>query len=269
MANFFLPLMSDNITREDVDTLINFLKQNPIPQLTNGSKVREFEKMVKGTSTLPDGKIEEVYLFNWTMMVFHIFGILEFVARYYHQKYNLSFVRFYEMLMEYFKNTKGLFAQEFAKAQAKAKEGYSGKGWDHYDESLGDVSWPIEEASWLRLVRNKLELMKELCGFVVFLNNALDLERADTDEMASLLTFQTFVLNFPEDRTVKEVKANVQHDWINYFINRASLPEQVQLRLKKQNKIKEQDLIKWGYEAVWFGRRSQKYKMGLEELSKV
>ena len=146
--------MSDNITREDVDTLINFLKQNPIPQLTNGSKVREFEKMVKGTSTLPDGKIEEVYLFNWTMMVFHIFGILEFVARYYHQKYNLSFVRFYEMLMEYFKNTKGLFAQEFAKAQAKAKEGYSGKGWDHYDESLGDVSWPIEEASWLRLVRN-------------------------------------------------------------------------------------------------------------------
>ena len=111
--------------------------------------------------------------------------------------------------------------------------------------------------------------MKELCGFVVFLNNALDLERADTDEMASLLTFQTFVLNFPEDRTVKEVKANVQHDWINYFINRASLPEQVQLRLKKQNKIKEQDLIKWGYEAVWFGRRSQKYKMGLEELSKV
>ena len=37
------PLMSNNISREDLDQLINFLKQdNPI--LTNSANVREFEK---------------------------------------------------------------------------------------------------------------------------------------------------------------------------------------------------------------------------------
>ena len=39
-----LPLMSDNIDREDVDCLIEFLKQEPIPRLANGPKVIEFEE---------------------------------------------------------------------------------------------------------------------------------------------------------------------------------------------------------------------------------
>ncbi len=43
MNNFYLPLMEDNIDRSDVDSLINFLSQSPIPKLTNGPKVVEFE----------------------------------------------------------------------------------------------------------------------------------------------------------------------------------------------------------------------------------
>ena len=38
------PLMSDNITRKDIDTLVEFLQQEPIPKLTNGPKVAEFEQ---------------------------------------------------------------------------------------------------------------------------------------------------------------------------------------------------------------------------------
>lgn len=44
MSKFYLPLMQENITREDVDTLIRFLQHKHIPQLTNGPKVAEFEK---------------------------------------------------------------------------------------------------------------------------------------------------------------------------------------------------------------------------------
>jgi CDP-6-deoxy-D-xylo-4-hexulose-3-dehydrase len=43
MNSLQLPLMSDNISREDVDCLIDFLKQDPVPRLTNGQKVLEFE----------------------------------------------------------------------------------------------------------------------------------------------------------------------------------------------------------------------------------
>ena len=44
MNGLKLPLMSDNISRDDVDCLVEFLQQEPIPRLTNGPKVVEFEK---------------------------------------------------------------------------------------------------------------------------------------------------------------------------------------------------------------------------------
>jgi len=43
MSNFYLPLMRDNIDKEDVNSLIDFLSQDQIPKLTNGPKVVEFE----------------------------------------------------------------------------------------------------------------------------------------------------------------------------------------------------------------------------------
>ena len=39
-----LPLMANNIDRTDIDCLIDFLKQDSIPRLTNGPKVVEFEE---------------------------------------------------------------------------------------------------------------------------------------------------------------------------------------------------------------------------------
>jgi CDP-6-deoxy-D-xylo-4-hexulose-3-dehydrase len=44
MRKFDLPLMDDNITKEDVQSVIDFLSQENIPKLTNGPKVLEFEK---------------------------------------------------------------------------------------------------------------------------------------------------------------------------------------------------------------------------------
>jgi len=40
---FYLPLMNDNIDKEDIGSVIDFLSQDKIPKLTNGPKVIEFE----------------------------------------------------------------------------------------------------------------------------------------------------------------------------------------------------------------------------------
>src|SRR3954470_23735766 len=45
MSNFFHPLMDNNVTKDDVSRLIEFLQQDEIPVLTNASpKIKEFEK---------------------------------------------------------------------------------------------------------------------------------------------------------------------------------------------------------------------------------
>jgi CDP-6-deoxy-D-xylo-4-hexulose-3-dehydrase len=43
MNNFFLPLMNDNIDKQDINAVVDFLSQDSIPKLTNGPKVKEFE----------------------------------------------------------------------------------------------------------------------------------------------------------------------------------------------------------------------------------
>ena len=40
---FYIPLMNDNIDKEDINSVIDFLSQDRIPKLTNGPKVEEFE----------------------------------------------------------------------------------------------------------------------------------------------------------------------------------------------------------------------------------
>ena len=37
------PLMSDNISKEDLNVLVDFLSQDPQPILTNNKRVRQFE----------------------------------------------------------------------------------------------------------------------------------------------------------------------------------------------------------------------------------
>ena len=43
LDNLAWPLMNNNITRDDLDLLINYLKQSD-PKLTHGPKVFEFEE---------------------------------------------------------------------------------------------------------------------------------------------------------------------------------------------------------------------------------
>lgn len=43
-SKFSIPLMDNNIDREDIDNLIDFLSGTEVPRLTNGPKVVEFEK---------------------------------------------------------------------------------------------------------------------------------------------------------------------------------------------------------------------------------
>ena len=44
MADFKIPLMDDNVTEGDILEVIKFLSKSPVPKLTNGKKVEEFEK---------------------------------------------------------------------------------------------------------------------------------------------------------------------------------------------------------------------------------
>lgn len=234
----------------------------------DGKAIKEYEKMVRATSSLPDGQIVDVYTYNVTMMVNHVFGILEYLARYYHRAFGVSYTRFYEALIEYqnlFPET--LFGGKYALAKRHAISGYSGNGWDYYDDELGNISWPIEEAIWLKLVRNKNVLQQQIEKFIDFANNLFWVD-VDPLLLYDLISFQMFMVNFPEERRAKNVQQHFLYDWLGYF-NETSPIHKGAYTLSKLVKVQEPDIIRWGYETIWFGRRANRYKMKLKEIQMV
>ena len=233
-------------------------------------EIKEYEKMVKATTSLPAGKIKDVYLYNWIMMVFNSFGILYYISRFYNKKFGLSYTRFYELLVEYCAESDGIFSREYEKAQAHAANGYAGGGWDHYDDELGDISWPIEEASWLRLVRQKEILKTEITQFLGFLATKEPTRRADEELVKDLIGFQLFSINFPADRFSDRMESGFKNQWHLYFENAEDNDLQnKEIMLYKETKASKRDIILWGYESIWFGRRSCRYKTKIKEMKET
>jgi len=205
------------------------------------------------------------------MMVFNSFNLLYYISRFYEKSFGVPYTEFYSLLEKFCKNSDGIFSAEYKKVKIHAQKGYSGAGWDHYDSALGDISWPIEEAAWLRLAKSKRHLSEEAHNFIRFLDSELsknyDLpSRKITND---LIKFQLFTLNFPVERFREKVINTFKYDWIQYFEGDEHLFSNNTTKVVKYPKVKNKDIIQWGYESIWFGRRSMRYKSRIKEMEVI
>ena len=145
--------------------------------------------------------------------------------------------------------------------------GYSGGGWNHHDPSLASIFWPIEEATWLRCVRDKQTLTKETNEFVKYLDQEKGFN-TDHDILDDLTNFQVFLLMTMEDKEI--IKSHhSKYDWQSYLVNNRTKIEYLKEYDNKfyyKNKIQEKNLEKWCFQAVWVGRSQGNYKCHPEFL---
>ena len=143
------------------------------------------------------------------------------------------------------------------------EDGYSGKGWNHQDPSLGDIYWPIEEATWLRITYDKTVLSKETKKFLAFLENKKEFnsEYATLDD---LIKFQMFLLTTRDEK--KETKSDeFGFNWKNFFVNNEELINS-KTNYNYKNLVLEENEILWGFKTIFYGRTSKKYKFHPEFL---
>ena len=189
-------------------------------------------------------------------------GILELISKFYNEKMNLPYMKFYERFLEFCRNSKGIFSDEYLKVSKYIKNGYEGNGWDHFDENLGNIIWPIEEASWLRITYNEKKLHDEITEFLSYLEKN---ENYKTNKMVieELIKFQIFILTLRNQDKIKKCK--FRYDWKNFFLGGKFL-EEVDKTYTYQNKMIEDDPVQWGYKTIWYGRRSNQFRSSLENL---
>ncbi len=225
--------------------------------------IPEYEDIVISTLTFNLNDLKEMYLYAWMIQTFHSLGILEYISKFYYYRYNLPYIKFYEIFLDFCKSEKSFLTEEYEKVVTHIDNGYAGKGWNHYDCKLGELYWPIEEATWLRLASDKKKLIEGINAFLIFLEKAHSF-KTTTVMLTDLIRFQVYLLSLKDDlRIVKTEKFNF--NWKEHFINNVGLkPTSIQYIHK--NLMNEKDPIKWAWEVMWFGRFTQRYKCHPEGL---
>jgi len=223
----------------------------------------EYEYITIAAKSFSLDNLKEMFVYSWMIQVFHSFGILYHISNYFEKKYNIELQQFYDKFLEYLMSGDSLFSKEYDLLIDYRDKGYSGQGWDHHDPNLGDIFWPIEEASWLRLVENRKILSNEITLFVKFITEKLNL-KFDTNVLDDLINFQTFILSTRDN--LKDVKTEMfDYNWKDYFLNNNELSIN-QTIFSFQNLVKEKDPYQWCYSAIWFGRFKKRYMIYLENL---
>lgn len=225
--------------------------------------IEEYEDIIISTKSFTLDDLKEMYLYSWLVLTFHGFGIFEYVEKYYYRIFNLPVMKFYETFLEFCRTHNSIFSKEYEKVVKFMNDGYSGKGWNHHDPNLGDIYFPIEEASWLRLASKSENLQADLLSFLHFLENNHGYT-SKNKTLNDLAKFQVFLITTMDN--ANNIKSELfEFDWKNFFINNSELLS-VQKRYFYKNLVDEKDPIQWNYKAIWYGRGTKQFKFLPEHL---
>ena len=220
--------------------------------------IQEYENILIETSSYTLEDLKKMYRLSWVIQTFHSFGILEYIAKYYQKTYEITLMKFYESILEYGQTNQTFFSNEYNLLEKHIEEGYSGKGWAHYDINLGDISWPFEEASVARFLKLDSNILyKEINKFVEFFENKIGVN-SKINVLSDLIKFQIFLLT-TRDHLEEMKNEKFMFDWKNYFTNQTELKYMIK-EYNYKNQITEKDPVKWTWEVVWFGHKEIKYK---------
>ena len=233
----------------------------------NRGSIPEYDNITVSASSFSSDDLKQMYLYGWATQAFHSLGILEYVAKFYNQVFNLKYIKFYEIFLDYCQNSDSLFNNEFNILTDYMAVGYSGIGWDHYDPNLAPIFWPIEEATWLRCVTDSNKLKSELLALVAFLEKKLKLN-SNIEILEDLIHFQVFVLSTMDNK--KALKTHItKYNWKEFLVNGSKNINDLIFEEREyswKNKVTLADKAEWCYKAIWVGRNQGNYKCHPEFL---
>tara|TARA_R110000824_G_scaffold58345_6_gene157795 strand:- start:1538 stop:3526 length:1989 start_codon:yes stop_codon:yes gene_type:complete len=226
--------------------------------------MKEYEDIVISAETFSKDDLKIKYLYGWMIQTFHSLGIFEYVSKYYNQTLGMKFVDFYGEFIEYCKAEDSFFSKEYNMVVDYIEKGYDGKGWNHYDEDLGDIYWPMEEATWIRFASDEKRLFAETEKFLNFLENKNGFNTSK-DILRDLISFQTFLITTRDHQS--EIKSrHFKYDWKGYLVGKDENIEKFDKKYYYDNLVIEKDKVLWGWKCAWWGRGSKKYKFYPEHL---
>jgi len=205
----------------------------------------------------------EGHQFRWIIIFGHYLGPLQFIARGLKKIYGINYKEFYtKLLVEAQENSKTYLGKEYLNIKNNLDKILKNERyWGDIIKEAGDINWEVDEASCIRLTKNKDIFYKELKDYLI-----QEYAFVDMNVLDSLFKYQLCRLHNPFKKYPfsKEFKYNIHH-----VIEFDKKLEKKNNKLLFNGKNFNSNLYEWAKETLWFGRRIARYKTRVEEIEKV
>lgn len=226
-------------------------------------EITEYTDYVVETSTLPLEDWKRTYLFSWAVQSFHCLGLTQSLAVFLHAHHGLSYRTFYEKMLEYAAACpQTLLGREYASVRDLVENVLRGAGWEQVIPEFGNVTWPTEEATFLKLVENKDVFYTELVDFL----KQLDAEfgwHINPNLMNDLMIWQKVIVMDPH--SPERLEFDLDYDLLEY-LERAYVGSEGELVRKDCHHAAVYrreyggDLETFAREVVWYGRKGGRFQ---------
>lgn len=213
--------------------------------------VKEFSKMVVGTSTLPSEDWIRCNVISSVVRAFHNLGLLQCISIYLFFEKSIKYTDFYEDVIQFAKdNPETICGKTIGFLFGKYEEILEGKGsFTCNDPDYGELIWPLDEGAFLMTAKYFNRFYDEI---IPFLKKYFDDEALFCD----LMDYQKLIVKnpFSESKTILS-----SYNWSDYYSsvyrNQPSDLEKGRFEISVDCSEIPHTLPEFAKEVIWFGRR--------------
>ena len=229
---------------------------------------REFTDLVIATQAMPHEQWKKTFLFSWAVQAFHCLGLLRYPAIYFARRGRIGYQAFYEAFLDFARaNPATILGEEFERIRLLLEDVLAGGVWDIVLPEMGNISWPPEEASFLRIMIERDRFYDEIQGFL----DGLCENESERFAVESVLVYQRHMILGSETPTdyVFEMAHEI-HSFFEEEDNVLSHPVRGKYRVAVNAGISfEGNLERYAREVVWYGRKGGQFKPKSVQVSKT
>jgi len=227
--------------------------------LPDVNEICEYDEIVIGTNTMPPKDWSRSCIFSWAIQCFHCLGLTQHIAIFARNECDISYSQFYKDLITYGeKNPESIVGRELSLVSGIINDAIAGGSWEFVINKFGEISWPIEEGSFLNIVVAKKEFYIELENYLLSY-----LKTTEKSKVFGVLKYSSQMLIDPF--CPQTMALNLEYDfnaYFNEFYRGADRPKLIRRANKLEfSDIKEfgGDLPSYAREIIWYGRKGGKF----------
>ena len=184
---------------------INYIRFLP-PQ---PGEIQEMIDIVVETAAMSREMMAKAMTFCTCLQCFHHIGLLRCFAQYLRHEHNISYLAFYNALLDYIFSSGNTFLNSlFTRLKAMCLDTKTGE-WTYSDPRFGNTGWFLEEGAFMELLVGFDRFWEEIAPF-------LESYHIDAEIYNELLRYQKSIIRRPNHDTVKLI---LRYDFFNYFKN--------------------------------------------------